>query len=118
MDIKGAHQARQRAPGDARHHGRARDGGHRGRSGQCGDPFRTDLNVMLASGTNIQGQMEQVDTDLGYTWDSYTDPNSVRIGVNWGYTSSQLESQLDPELMVAIAAFFAAGDFHGVSYHL
>lgn len=68
-------------------------------------PFRTDLNVMLASGTNIQGQMEQVDTDLGYTWDSYTDPNSVRIGVNWGYTSSQLESQLDPELMVAIAAF-------------
>ena len=68
-------------------------------------PFRTDLNVMLASGTNIQGQMEQVDTDLGYTWDSYTDPNSVRIGVNWGYTSSQLESQFDPELMVAIAAF-------------
>ena len=51
-------------------------------------PFRTDLNVMMASGTNIQGQMEQVDTDLGYTWDSYTDPNSVRIGVNWGYTSS------------------------------
>ena len=54
-------------------------------------PFRTDLNVMLASGTNIRGQMEQVDTDLGYTWDSFTDPNSVRIGVNWGYTSSQLE---------------------------
>ena len=49
--------------------------------------------------------MEQVDTDLGYTWDSYTDPNSVRIGVNWGYTSSQLESQLDPELVIAIAAF-------------
>ena len=37
-------------------------------------PFRTDLNVMMASSTNIQGQMEQVDTDLGYTWDSYTDP--------------------------------------------
>ena len=29
-------------------------------------PFRTDLNVMMASSTNIQGQMEQVDTDLGY----------------------------------------------------
>lgn len=27
-------------------------------------PFRTALNVMLTSGTNIQGQMEQVDTDL------------------------------------------------------
>ena len=81
-------------------------------------PFRTDLNVMLASSTNIQGQMEQVDTDLGYTWDSYTDPNSVRIGVNWGYTSSQLESQLDPELDDRHSSFFAAGDFHGVSYHL
>jgi len=76
-------------------------------------PFRTDLNVMLASSTNIQGQMEQVDTDLGYTWDSYTDPNSVRIGVNWGYTSSQLESQLDPELMIAIAAFLMLVIFTG-----
>ena len=68
---------------------------------------------MLTSGTNIQGQMEQVDTDLGYTWDSYTDPNSVRIGVNWGYTSSQLESQLDPELMIAIAAFLMLVIFTG-----
>ena len=76
-------------------------------------PFRTDLNVMMASSTNIQGQMEQVDTDLGYTWDSYTDPNSVRIGVNWGYTSSQLESQLDPELMIAIAAFLLLVIFTG-----
>ena len=76
-------------------------------------PFRTDLNVMLASGTNIQGQMEQVDTDLGYTWDSYTDPNSVRIGVNWGYTSSQLESKLDPELVIAIAVFLLLVIFTG-----
>lgn len=76
-------------------------------------PFRTDLNVMLASGTNIQGQMEQVDTDLGYTWDSYTDPNSVRIGVNWGYTSSQLESKLDPELIIAIVAFLLLVIFTG-----
>lgn len=71
------------------------------------------MNVMLASGTNIQGQMEQVDTDLGYTWDSYTDPNSVRIGVNWGYTSSQLESKLDPELVIAIAAFLLLVIFTG-----
>ena len=76
-------------------------------------PFRTDLNVMMASSTNIQGQMEQVDTDLGYTWDSYTDPNSVRIGVNWGYTSSQLESQLDTEHVIAIAAFLLLVIFTG-----
>ena len=68
-------------------------------------PFRTDLNVMLVSGTNIQRQMEQVDSDFGYTWDSYTDPNSVRIGVNWGYTSSQLEMKLDSDLVIAVAVF-------------
>ena len=45
--------------------------------------------------------------------DSYTDPNSVRIGVNWGYTSSQLESQLDPELVIAIAAFLLLVIFTG-----
>lgn len=77
------------------------------------NPFRTDLNVMLASGANIQAQMEQIDTDLGYTWDSYTDPNSVRIGVNWGYTSSQLESQLDPTLIIAVAAFLLLIIFTG-----
>ena len=77
------------------------------------NPFRTDLNVMLASSANIQAQMEQIDTDLGYTWDSYTDPNSVRIGVNWGYTSSQLESQLDPTLIIAVAAFLLLIIFTG-----
>ena len=77
------------------------------------NPFRTDLNVMLTSSANIQAQMEQIDTDLGYTWDSYTDPNSVRIGVNWGYTSSQLESQLDPTLIIAVAAFLLLIIFTG-----
>ena len=38
---RSAYQARQRAPGGARHHGRARDGGHRRRSGQCGDQCET-----------------------------------------------------------------------------
>ena len=56
---------------------------------------------------------DRVDTDLGYTWDSDTDPNSVRIGVNWGYTSSQLESKLDPELVIAIAAFLLLVIFTG-----
>lgn len=77
------------------------------------EPFRTDLNVMLTSNANIQGQMEQVDIDLGYTWDSYTDPNSVRIGVNWGYTTSQLASQIDPELVIAVVAFLLLVIFTG-----
>lgn len=77
------------------------------------EPFRVDLNVMMASSANIRGQMEQVDTDLGYTWDSYGDPNSVRIGVNWGYTTSQMASQLDPQTVIAIAFFLLLVIFTG-----
>lgn len=68
---------------------------------------------MVASAANIRGQMEQVDSDLGYTWDSYGDPNSVRIGVNWGYTTSQMASQLDPQTVIAIAAFLLLVIFTG-----
>lgn len=77
------------------------------------EPFRTDLNVMMKSAINIQGQMEQVDTDLGYTWDSYVDENSVRIGVNWGYTSSQIDETLDPEAVLSIIAFITLVVFTG-----
>ena len=50
------------------------------------EPFRIDLNVMMASSMNIRGQMEQVDLDLGYSWDETDEGELVRIGVNWGYT--------------------------------
>ena len=59
------------------------------------EPFRIDLNVMMASGINIRGQMEQVDLDLGYAWDETGEGELVRIGVNWGYTSSQLGESMD-----------------------
>lgn len=77
------------------------------------DAFRTDLNVMMASAVNIRGQMEQVDTDLGYTWESFNDENSVRIGVNWGYTSAQIDSSFDFETAAAIAAFIVLVIFTG-----
>ena len=58
--------------------------------------------------------MEQVDTDLGYTWDrslyrSHQQPDRRQLGIY----SSQLESQLDPELMIAIAAFLLLVIFTG-----
>lgn len=77
------------------------------------EPFRTDLNVMLRSSIDIEGQMQQVDTDLGYTWDSFVDENSVRIGVNWGYTSSQLSETLDFETILTIIAFIILVVFTG-----
>lgn len=76
-------------------------------------PFRMDLNVMMASSINIRGQMEQVDTDLGYDWENYNNPNGVRIGVNWGYTSSQIASELDMGTIAAMLAFIVLVIFTG-----
>lgn len=77
------------------------------------DPFRTDLNVMMASTVDIRGQMEQVDTDLGYTWEQDGSENVVRIGVNWGYTTAQLGESIDATTMLAILAFLALVIFTG-----
>ena len=77
------------------------------------NPFRTDLNVMMASAIDIRGQMEQVDLDLGYTWETRGEENSVRIGVNWGYTSSQLGESIDVTTIAAIIAFLALVIFTG-----
>ena len=75
--------------------------------------FRTDLNVMMASALDIRGQMEQVDLDLGYTWETQGEENSVRIGVNWGYTSAQLGESVDATTVLAIAAFLVLVMFTG-----
>ena len=77
------------------------------------NPFRTDLNVMMASAIDIRGQMEQVDLDLGYTWETRGEENSVRIGVNWGYTSSQIGESIDVTTIAAIIAFLALVIFTG-----
>ena len=77
------------------------------------NPFRTDLNVMMVSAIDIRGQMEQVDLDLGYTWETRGEENSVRIGVNWGYTSSQLGESIDASTLIAIVAFLALVIFTG-----
>ena len=61
------------------------------------EAFRTDLNVMMPSAADIRGQMERVDEELGY--------DAGNIGVNWGYTTAQLASGMDPGLLAAIAAF-------------
>lgn len=77
------------------------------------NPFRTDLNVMMASAVDIRGQMEQVDTDLGYTWERDGSDNVVRIGVNWGYTTAQLGESMDATTIFSIIAFLALVIFTG-----
>lgn len=76
-------------------------------------PFRSDLNVMMASDLNIRGQMEQVDTDLGYTWDNRGAENNVRLGVNWGYTSERALQNLDPITVLGIGGSLALVIFTG-----
>lgn len=75
--------------------------------------FRTDLNVMLPSAVNIRAQMEQIDRDLGFDWETRGNENSVRIGVNWGYTSAQLGENVDGETVIAMIAFLALVIFTG-----
>ena len=66
------------------------------------DEFRNDLNVMMASPFGIRSQMEQVDLDLGYTWDDRDSDQAARIGVNWGMTSEQLFQNADPGTLIGI----------------
>ena len=82
-------------------------------SGMDMDNFRMDLNVMMKSSIDIRGQMEEVDTDLGYTWETRNEENSVRIGVNWGYTTAQVGAAFDFGTLVAIIAFIALIIFTG-----
>ena len=75
--------------------------------------FRSDLNVMMRSSIDIQGQMEQVDTDLGYEWEDTSKENCVPIGVNWGYTSAQLGQTMDMQTLIALIAFLLLIIFTG-----
>ncbi|MDO5400336.1 MAG: ABC transporter permease [Eubacteriales bacterium] len=70
-----------------------------------GEMFRTDMNIMLASSVNIRGTMESIERDLGYQWEDTNADNCVRIGVNWGYTSAELGSNMDPTTVLAMGAF-------------
>ncbi|HJD26794.1 MAG TPA: ABC transporter permease [Candidatus Blautia intestinipullorum] len=77
------------------------------------EPFRTDLSVMLPSSMNIDGTMEEIEKNLGYQREDPDVENYVNYGVNWGYTSTQAESELDPGMVIAMAAFLILVIFTG-----
>ena len=72
-----------------------------------------DLNVMLPYKLNIREQMEKIDADLGYDWNTRDQENSARIGVNWGLTASSISSGIDFSLVAALIAFFLLIIFTG-----
>lgn len=78
-----------------------------------GVPFRSDMYVMLASSINISGVMESIDTDLGYQWENRDADDCVRIGVNWGYSTSELGSSIDSTIILAIVVFLLLVIFTG-----
>ena len=81
--------------------------------GQDQESFRTDLSVMLPSSLNIQGTMQKIEEDLGYQNENPDKDDYLGFGVNWGYTSAQTDSQMDPGIIAAIAAFLLLVIFTG-----
>ena len=77
------------------------------------ESFRTDLSVMLSSSLNIDETMEQIEQDLGYQRADPDQDNYVNYGVNWGYTTAQAESKMDPGILVAMGAFLILVIFTG-----
>lgn len=77
------------------------------------EPFRRDLNVMMRSSVNIEGQMEAVLRELGYSWEDEDAPDYVGIGVNWGYTAAQAGAGVDMSMVAGMAALLLLVIFTG-----
>ena len=72
-----------------------------------------NLDVMLKSGArHIQQDLNQILADHGYQNETAGD-DYIDIGVNWGYTGAQLSDNLDPIVVVAIAAMLLLIIFTG-----
>lgn len=74
-------------------------------------PFRTDLNVMLGTSMNIEDTLTRIGEDCGYTVGDKA--GQLRIGVNWGYTYTQLADTMDAEGLLAMAAILILVTFTG-----
>ena len=68
------------------------------------DHFREDINVMFGTSISIKENMQKVEEELGFQSEDPDKDNYVRYGVNWGYTASQAEDDIDPEMIAAAAA--------------
>lgn len=72
-----------------------------------------NLDVMLKSGSrHIEQDLEQILENHGYQNETAGD-NYIDIGVNWGYTGAQLSDNLDPIVVIAIAAMLLLIIFTG-----
>ena len=72
-----------------------------------------NLDVMLKSGSrHIERDLKQILDNHGYQNETAGD-NYIDTGVNWGYTGAQLSDNLDPIVVIAIAAMLLLIIFTG-----
>ena len=72
-----------------------------------------NLDVMLKSGSrHIEQDLSQILADHGYQSETAGD-DYIDTGVNWGYTGAQLSDNLDPIVVIAIAAMLLLIIFTG-----
>lgn len=75
------------------------------------NPFRTDLSVMLSSSLDIENALTKIGKDCGYSVGDKA--NQLRIGVNWGYTATQLADSMDAGGILAVIAVLVVVTFTG-----
>ena len=75
------------------------------------EPFRTDLSVMLGSPLNIEDALTKIGEDCGYSVGDKA--GQLRIGVNWGYTATQIQDTLGAGSILAILAVLILVTFTG-----
>ena len=73
--------------------------------------FRTDLSVMLSSSLDIENTLTRIGEDCGYSVGDRA--GQLRIGVNWGYTATQLADTMDAGGILAMIAVMALVTFTG-----
>ena len=73
--------------------------------------FRTDLSVMLSSSLDIENTLKRIGEDCGYSVGDGA--GQLRIGVNWGYTATQLADTMDAGGILAMIAVMALVTFTG-----
>ena len=73
-----------------------------------------NLDVMLKSGSrHIANDIAQILESHGYQDQSAGAPDYIHTGVNWGYTGAQLSDNLDPSVVIAVAAMLLLIIFTG-----
>lgn len=72
-----------------------------------------NMDIMLDSSMNIEGDLTTILENHGYQVGDKTESDSVAIGVNWGYTGAQLSDSIDIGTVLAIAVLLLLIIFTG-----